>query len=70
MNPYVLGHEEGEAIRMFDALDTIKADAERTGRGLTVVESTRNLGREKCACPARPDALAQCSVTSKAARSK
>jgi mannose-6-phosphate isomerase-like protein (cupin superfamily) len=34
----VLGHEEGEAIWMFDALDTIKADAERTGGGLTVVE--------------------------------
>ena len=38
MEPYVLGHEEGEAIWMFDALDTIKADAERTGGGLTVVE--------------------------------
>jgi mannose-6-phosphate isomerase-like protein (cupin superfamily) len=38
MKPYVLGREEGEAIWMFDALDTIKADAERTGGGLSVVE--------------------------------
>jgi quercetin dioxygenase-like cupin family protein len=38
MKPYVLEGEEGEAIWMFDALDTIKADAERTGGGLTVVE--------------------------------
>jgi hypothetical protein len=30
MEPYVLGREEGEAIWMFDALDTIKADAEGT----------------------------------------
>jgi quercetin dioxygenase-like cupin family protein len=38
MKPYVLGREEGEAIWMFDALDTIKADAERTGGGFSVVE--------------------------------
>jgi hypothetical protein len=37
MEPYVLGREEGEAIWMFDALDTIKADAERTGGGSSVV---------------------------------
>jgi hypothetical protein len=33
-----LGREEGEAIWMFDALDTIKADAERTGGDFSVVE--------------------------------
>jgi hypothetical protein len=38
MKPYVLGSEAGEAIWMFDALDTIKADAERTGGGVSVVE--------------------------------
>jgi hypothetical protein len=38
MKPYVLGREAGEAIWMFDALDTIKADAERTGGGFSVVE--------------------------------
>jgi quercetin dioxygenase-like cupin family protein len=38
MKPYSLGREEGEAIWMFDALDTIKADAEQTGGGFTVVE--------------------------------
>jgi mannose-6-phosphate isomerase-like protein (cupin superfamily) len=38
MRPYVLGREQGEAIWMFDALDTIKADAERTGGGFSVVE--------------------------------
>ena len=38
MEPYVLGREEGEAIWMFDALDTIKAAAERTGGGFSVVE--------------------------------
>jgi hypothetical protein len=37
MKPYVLGREQGEAIWMFDSLDTIKADAERTG-GFSVVE--------------------------------
>jgi quercetin dioxygenase-like cupin family protein len=38
MKPYALGPELGEAIWMFDSLDTIKADAERTGGGFTVVE--------------------------------
>jgi mannose-6-phosphate isomerase-like protein (cupin superfamily) len=38
MKPYVLGREEGEVIWMFDALDTIRADAERTGGGFSVVE--------------------------------
>ena len=38
MKPYALGREEGEAIWMFDSLDTIKADAEQTGGGFTVVE--------------------------------
>jgi mannose-6-phosphate isomerase-like protein (cupin superfamily) len=38
MKPYSLGHEQGEAIWMFDALDTIKADAGRTGGGFTVFE--------------------------------
>jgi hypothetical protein len=28
MKPYALGAEQGEAIWMFDSLDTIKADAE------------------------------------------
>jgi mannose-6-phosphate isomerase-like protein (cupin superfamily) len=38
MKPYALGREEGEAIWMFDSLDTIKADAERPGGGFSVVE--------------------------------
>jgi hypothetical protein len=38
MEPYVLGREEGEPIWMVDALDTIKAAAERTGGGVSVVE--------------------------------
>lgn len=38
MKPYSLDHEEGDAIWMFDALDTIKADADQTGGGFTVVE--------------------------------
>jgi hypothetical protein len=38
MRPYVLGREEGQAIWMLDAQDTIKADAERTGGGFSVVE--------------------------------
>jgi mannose-6-phosphate isomerase-like protein (cupin superfamily) len=38
MKPYVLGREEGEAVWMVDSLDTIKADAERTGGGFSVVE--------------------------------
>jgi hypothetical protein len=33
-----LGREEGQAIWMLDAQDTIKADAERTGGGFSVVE--------------------------------
>ena len=38
MKPYWLAREEGEAIWMFDALDTIKADADQTGGGLSAVE--------------------------------
>jgi quercetin dioxygenase-like cupin family protein len=38
MKPYSLGRDEGEAIWMFDALDTIKADAAQTGGALTAVE--------------------------------
>jgi quercetin dioxygenase-like cupin family protein len=38
MKPYSLADEEGEAVWMFDALDTIKADAEQTGGGFAVVE--------------------------------
>jgi quercetin dioxygenase-like cupin family protein len=38
MKPYALGREEGEAIWMFDSLDTIKADVEHTRGGFTVVE--------------------------------
>lgn len=37
MKAYVRGREEGEAVWMFDSLDTIKADAERTGGGFSVV---------------------------------
>jgi mannose-6-phosphate isomerase-like protein (cupin superfamily) len=38
MNPYWLAREEGDAIWMFDSLDTIKADADQTGGGLSAVE--------------------------------
>jgi hypothetical protein len=38
MKPYALGSDEGEAIWMFDSLDTIKAGAEQTGGGFAVVE--------------------------------
>ena len=38
MKPYLLGPEEGESIWMFDALDTIKADADRTGGAFSVFE--------------------------------
>ena len=38
MKPYSLGREEGEAVWMFDALDTIKADADQTGGVFSVVE--------------------------------
>jgi len=38
MKPYWLAREEGDAIWMFDALDTIKADADQTGGGLGAVE--------------------------------
>src|SRR5918998_1393682 len=38
MKPYALGRGEGEAIWMFDSLDTIKADVEHTRGGFTVVE--------------------------------
>lgn len=38
MEPYSLDREEGDAIWMFDALDTIKADADQTGGGFSVIE--------------------------------
>ena len=38
MPPYHLGPGEGDAIWMFDSLDTIKADAARTGGSLSVFE--------------------------------
>ena len=38
MKPYSLAREEGEAIWMFDALDTIKADADQTGGAFSAVE--------------------------------
>jgi mannose-6-phosphate isomerase-like protein (cupin superfamily) len=38
MKPYSLARDEGDAIWMFDALDTIKADADQTGGGLSAVE--------------------------------
>jgi mannose-6-phosphate isomerase-like protein (cupin superfamily) len=38
MKPYALGPEQGEAIWMFDSLDTTKAGAEWTGGGFSVVE--------------------------------
>jgi quercetin dioxygenase-like cupin family protein len=38
MKPYSLLPDQGEAIWMFDSLDTIKADADHTGGGLAVVE--------------------------------
>ena len=38
MKPYSLARDEGEALWMFDALDTIKADASQTEGRLAVVE--------------------------------
>jgi mannose-6-phosphate isomerase-like protein (cupin superfamily) len=38
MKAYVLARDEGEAIWMFDSLDTIKADTDQTGGGFGVVE--------------------------------
>jgi mannose-6-phosphate isomerase-like protein (cupin superfamily) len=38
MEPYVLRRDEGAAIWMFDALDTIKADSSRTGGSFTFFE--------------------------------
>jgi quercetin dioxygenase-like cupin family protein len=38
MKPYSLGRDEGDAIWMFDALDTIKAGARETGGAVSVVE--------------------------------
>ena len=38
MKAYSLDREQGEAIWMFDALDTIKADADQTAGGFTAVE--------------------------------
>jgi mannose-6-phosphate isomerase-like protein (cupin superfamily) len=39
MTPYSLLPEEGEAIWMFDALDTVKAGAEQTHGGFAVTEA-------------------------------
>jgi hypothetical protein len=36
MKAYALDRAKGEAIWMFDALDTIKADADGTGGGFSV----------------------------------
>ena len=38
MKPYVLARDEGEAVWMFDALDTIKAGGDQTEGALGVVE--------------------------------
>lgn len=38
MKPYRLGSDEGDAIWMFDSLDTIKADADQTGGSFSLVE--------------------------------
>jgi mannose-6-phosphate isomerase-like protein (cupin superfamily) len=38
MEPYVLRRDEGPAIWMFDALDTVKADADRTGGTFSLLE--------------------------------
>jgi quercetin dioxygenase-like cupin family protein len=38
MEPYMLGHDEGESLWVFDALDTIKADEEQTGGSFSLVE--------------------------------
>jgi quercetin dioxygenase-like cupin family protein len=38
MEPYSLAPDEGEAIWMFDSLDTIKAGSDQTGGSLTAVE--------------------------------
>jgi quercetin dioxygenase-like cupin family protein len=38
IKPYLLAREEGDALWMFDSLDTIKADSEQTGGSFAVVE--------------------------------
>ena len=38
MNPYSLARDEGEAVWMFDALDTIKASSDDTAGGMSVIE--------------------------------
>lgn len=38
MNPYVLGRDEGPAVWMFDALDTIKAEADQTAGSFSLFE--------------------------------
>jgi mannose-6-phosphate isomerase-like protein (cupin superfamily) len=38
MKPYSLAREEGDAVWMFDALDTIKADAGQTDGRFSIVE--------------------------------
>ena len=38
MKPYTLGRHEGDAIWMFDSLDTIKADADHSGGSFSLFE--------------------------------
>jgi quercetin dioxygenase-like cupin family protein len=38
MEPYSLGRDEGEAVWVYDALDTIKADTAQTGGSFSLVE--------------------------------
>jgi quercetin dioxygenase-like cupin family protein len=38
MDPYSIARDEGEALWVFDALDTIKATADQTGGSFSVVE--------------------------------
>lgn len=44
MKPYWLGRDEGEALWMVDALDTIKASADQTGNSFALVETVNSHG--------------------------
>jgi quercetin dioxygenase-like cupin family protein len=44
MGPYWLDRDEGEALWMFDVLDTIKASADQTGNSFTLVETINSGG--------------------------
>ena len=44
MEPYWFGRDEGEALWMFDVLDTIKAGADQTGNSFALVEITSSPG--------------------------